>query len=125
MKKYILRFALFLSVTIFSQSWTELGGRHYGTAGAVDNTRDTLSTAIGLDNNLTDAFKNWFSYSVIADDTLQISNTLSFDAGTTIIVLPDVPFTSQKYNIKFTTEIYLTRYGTTGTVNYYIAVEGN
>ncbi len=125
MKKYILLLALFLTVPIFSQSWTELGGKHYGTTGSVSTSTDTLSIAIGLDNNLTDSFKNWFSFSVVADDTIQISDNTSFNAGTTIIVLPDIPFTSQKYSLKYLNELYIARYGTDGTPNYFIAVEGN
>lgn len=127
MKKYILIFALFLSVFAFGQSWTELGGRQYGNGATVSTEVDTLSQVLGYadDDDLSSTFQNWFSYSIFADDTIQVSTNVSFSTGTIIVILPDVPFTSQKLNKKFATDLYIKRWGTDGTVNYYIAVEGN
>lgn len=128
MKKYILTIALFLlSVSAFGQSWYELGGRQYGNGATVSTEVDTLSQVIGFADadNLSSVFSNWFSYAILTDDTVQVSTNVSFSTGTIIVILPDIPFTSQKLNIKFAKDLYIKRWGTDGTVNYYIAVEGN
>lgn len=127
MKKYILLLTLVLSVSMFCQTKSDWGGRQYGNGATVSTETDTLSQVLGYADasNLSSVFKSWFSYSVVADDTIQVSTNASFSTGTIIVILPDVPFTSQKINIDFTKDLYVKRWGTVGTVNYYIAVEGN
>lgn len=127
MKKYIVLLTLVLSVSIFCQTKSDWAGRQYGNGAIVSTETDTLSRVLNFasGNNLSSVFKNWFSYSVLADDTIQVSANASFSTGTVVVILPDVPFTSQKINLDFTKDLYVKRWGTVGTVNYYIAVEGN
>ena len=124
MKKYIFLLALIFSVSIVAQtSGFETGGRLYGKAGSVSTAADTLSKELSIENSMASIFKNWFSFTVITDDTLQIANDVSFRSS--IIILPDIPYTSAKLNIKITKDIYIKRYGSSGTPYYYISVESN
>ena len=100
----------------------------YDTAGA---TADTLSRRIFQGetvktwNHLGHVFLSWYQFSFMVDDTIQISSTTDFTAGTTLIIMPDIPYVSSKIALGYISNIYYKRYGTAGTPNVYVIVEGN
>ena len=96
----------------------------FDTSGsAVDTVIRRIKT--GTYNNLGQIFNRWYRFSVIADDTLQICTDANFAATDIIIVLPDIPYVSDKFSLPAIPRLYYKRYGTAGTVNVYFTINGN
>lgn len=90
-----------------------------GGYGSCNSLYDSLTSAIT-------PFKQYWSASIIVDDTCQVSTVATFPAYERIMVLPDVPLTVGAFN-KNKTNLYIRRFnvsGETGNPKYRIYVYG-
>lgn len=85
------------------------------------------SVGMGLYKNLRDTVKQYWSASIVADDTLEVSTVASFPNAEKIIVLPDVPLTLGPFNVIAKTNFYIRPRaisGGTGLTRYYLYIYG-
>ena len=97
---------------------------HKGFSDAAGSSADTLSRRISsASDSLSDSFSFWYSFSVITDDTIQVSSSAAFNSTETFLILPDIPYTSIRINPNSITNYYYKVYGT-GTPNTYWSLLG-
>lgn len=111
-------------------TWTDTLSRELDTLAQVQAGYGGFAQCNSLFDTLTSTitpFKQFWTASIMTDDTLEISTVGSFPAYDKVIVLPDMPITVGTYN-KGKTNLYIRRYtgvsGPSGNPNYYIYVWG-
>ena len=90
---------------------------------------DTLSRKVvsSTANNLSTIVKATFGVSIVSDDTIEVSTSASFTAGASVIVLPNLPFSTGQLVYGTFTNLYIRRYsvsGAVGTPRYYLYFAG-
>ncbi|QQS34800.1 MAG: hypothetical protein IPM56_11060 [Ignavibacteriales bacterium] len=84
-----------------------------GFTSVASTSADTLSRKIFTGSNSVDSvFSFWYQFSILTDDTLQISHSAAFGSADIIIVLPSIPFTSVRLDATQVNNLYYKVYGT-------------
>ena len=89
---------------------------------------DTLSRKLvsSSSNNLATISNYWWQVSIVSDDTVEISTSAAFTAGTVVKVWPDIPINTPKLLYSGNTNLYIRKSsGVTGTPRYSIVYQGN
>ncbi len=84
-----------------------------GFTSVAGSSADTLSRKIFTGSNSVDSvFSFWYQFSILTDDTIQISHSAAFGSADIIIVLPSIPFTSVRLDATQVNNLYYKVYGT-------------
>jgi hypothetical protein len=113
---------LFASV-IYSQTAT---GIIWNTDTVEHSAPDTLSRLNSVPiTNLLNKWTNTFSFSIIADSTIEISDTSAFTAGRTLKIDAGVSYLSGNLNPQSFKDIYIRKYSSeSGAAQYTITARG-
>ena len=88
---------------------------------------DRKVSGTGVHNSLKDTMKLYWSASIIADDTLEISTQGGFPSIETMTILPDIPLNIGPFNLYSKYNLFIrprSISGSTGTGRYYIYIYG-
>ncbi|WP_337872910.1 hypothetical protein [Ignavibacterium sp.] len=115
---------ILLVVLLVGMSYGQIASKQYAFTDTVSTIPKSVVSKLGLSGNLSNNFVTWYSYSVVADDTIEVSNNLLFPTSSTITVLPEIPFYSGTLSKSFLKNIYI-RIKNEGIGYVYFYLTGN
>lgn len=119
MKTLIFVILLFTSVASAQVDWTQ---KYFAGTDTSATLTDTASRKIGASlNTLNTTFRDWYQIILMPNDTIEVSYDTSFTTGKVERILPLWVWTSQKFNVRYFTNLYWRRSGSgTATIEYRI-----